>query len=116
MRLLPFLSVFGTNKGGSGGRGGDVILECSPTVWDFSGLQHHIVCNSTFVIVWQNISLVINEKIDRNGLLQTAKRGGPGASKNMIGTRGEDKVLFQICFYSKFVYLKISSQWMSLAT
>lgn len=29
--------------GGNGGRGGDVILECSPRVWDFSGLQHHIV-------------------------------------------------------------------------
>ncbi|XP_040992542.1 probable GTP-binding protein OBGM, mitochondrial [Juglans microcarpa x Juglans regia] len=56
----------GRPDGGSGGRGGDVILESSPTVWDFSGLQHHI----------------------------TANRGGPGASKNMIGTRGEDKVVY----------------------
>ncbi|KAG6631479.1 probable GTP-binding protein OBGM, mitochondrial isoform X3 [Carya illinoinensis] len=56
----------GRPDGGSGGRGGDVILECSPTVWDFSGLQHHI----------------------------TANRGGPGSSKNMIGTRGEDKVVY----------------------
>ena len=29
--------------GGNGGRGGDVILECSRSVWDFSGLQHHMV-------------------------------------------------------------------------
>lgn len=36
------MSVF--NVGGNGGRGGDVILECSPRVWDFSGLQHHLVC------------------------------------------------------------------------
>ena len=32
-----------TIAGGNGGRGGDVILECSPAVWDFSGLQHHVV-------------------------------------------------------------------------
>ncbi|KAI3981215.1 hypothetical protein MKX01_041354 [Papaver californicum] len=31
----------GTPDGGSGGRGGDVILECSPKVWDFRNLQHH---------------------------------------------------------------------------
>lgn len=36
------------NVGGSGGRGGDVILECSPRVWDFSGLQHHLVCTYIF--------------------------------------------------------------------
>ncbi|KAK4606463.1 hypothetical protein RGQ29_000621 [Quercus rubra] len=56
----------GRPDGGNGGKGGDVILECSPTVWDFSGLQHHVA----------------------------ADKGGQGASKNMIGTRGEDKVLF----------------------
>nr|POE59724.1 putative gtp-binding protein obgm, mitochondrial [Quercus suber] len=56
----------GRPDGGNGGKGGDVILECSPTVWDFSGLQHHVAAN----------------------------KGGQGASKNMIGTRGEDKVLF----------------------
>ncbi|XP_015874098.3 probable GTP-binding protein OBGM, mitochondrial isoform X1 [Ziziphus jujuba] len=56
--------VFST-IGGNGGRGGDVILECSPTVWDFSGLQHHC----------------------------TANRGGHGASKDKIGTRGADKVV-----------------------
>lgn len=55
----------GKPDGGNGGRGGDVILECSPTVWDFSSLQHHI----------------------------NAKRGGHGASKNQIGTRGTDKVV-----------------------
>ncbi|KAJ4725816.1 GTP-binding protein Obg/CgtA [Melia azedarach] len=44
---------------------GDVILECSPTVWDFRGLQHHV----------------------------KAGRGGHGAAKNKIGTRGEDKVV-----------------------
>ncbi|RZC78755.1 hypothetical protein C5167_002974 [Papaver somniferum] len=51
--------------GGSGGRGGDVILECSPKVWDFRNLQHHM----------------------------NAKRGGHGAPKNMIGSRGMDKVV-----------------------
>ncbi|CAA0809760.1 Probable GTP-binding protein OBGM- mitochondrial [Striga hermonthica] len=55
----------GKPDGGNGGRGGDVILECSPSVWDFRGLQHHV----------------------------NAKRGGHGASKNMIGTRGPDKVV-----------------------
>ncbi|PHT39435.1 putative GTP-binding protein OBGM, mitochondrial [Capsicum baccatum] len=57
--------LFGVNAGGNGGRGGDVILECSPTMWDLSALQHHI----------------------------NAKRGGNGSSKNMIGTRGVDKVV-----------------------
>lgn len=33
----------GSIVGGNGGRGGDVILECSPAVWDFSSLQHHVV-------------------------------------------------------------------------
>ncbi|XP_023748520.1 probable GTP-binding protein OBGM, mitochondrial [Lactuca sativa] len=55
----------GRPDGGNGGRGGDVILECSPTIWDLSSLQHHI----------------------------NAKKGGHGASKNMIGSRGDDKVV-----------------------
>ncbi|KAL4340115.1 hypothetical protein GQ457_08G001350 [Hibiscus cannabinus] len=55
----------GKPDGGNGGRGGDVILECSPAVWDFSGLQNHV----------------------------NAGRGGHGTSKNKIGTRGEDKVV-----------------------
>ncbi|KAK7280893.1 hypothetical protein RIF29_08451 [Crotalaria pallida] len=55
----------GRPDGGNGGRGGDVILECSPRVWDFSGLQHHII----------------------------AEKGGLGSSKNKIGTRGADKVV-----------------------
>ncbi|XP_057787091.1 probable GTP-binding protein OBGM, mitochondrial [Salvia miltiorrhiza] len=55
----------GRPDGGDGGRGGDVILECSAAVWDFRGLQHHI----------------------------NAKRGGNGISKNMIGSRGDDKVV-----------------------
>ncbi|GLT26429.1 hypothetical protein SLA2020_014950 [Shorea laevis] len=55
----------GRPDGGNGGRGGDVILECSTAVWDFSALRHHV----------------------------NAGRGAHGASKNMIGTRGEDKVV-----------------------
>ncbi|PIA56515.1 hypothetical protein AQUCO_00700692v1 [Aquilegia coerulea] len=55
----------GKADGGNGGRGGDVILECSPTVWDFRGFQHHL----------------------------KAKRGGNGLSKNKIGSRGADKVI-----------------------
>ncbi|KAJ0020258.1 hypothetical protein Pint_32369 [Pistacia integerrima] len=55
----------GTPDGGNGGRGGDVILECSPSVWDFSGLQNHV----------------------------KAARGGHGTAKNKIGSRGEDKVV-----------------------
>lgn len=54
----------GRPDGGNGGRGGDVILECSPRVWDFSGLQRHLI----------------------------AEKGGHGSSKKMIGTRGADKV------------------------
>lgn len=54
----------GRPDGGNGGRGGDVILECSPRVWDFSGLQRHLI----------------------------AEKGGPGSSKKMIGTTGADKV------------------------
>lgn len=55
----------GTPDGGNGGRGGDVYLECSAALWDFSNLQHHL----------------------------NAKKGGNGISKNMIGTRGSDKVV-----------------------
>ncbi|KAF2291766.1 hypothetical protein GH714_035515 [Hevea brasiliensis] len=55
----------GRPDGGNGGRGGDVILQCSPAIWDFSGLHHHV----------------------------NAGKGGHGASKSMIGTRGEDKVV-----------------------
>ncbi|KAI3831440.1 hypothetical protein MKX03_011232 [Papaver bracteatum] len=55
----------GTPDGGSGGRGGDVILECSPKVWDFRNLQHHM----------------------------NAKRGGHGVPKNMFGSQGVDKVV-----------------------
>ncbi|KAJ0983996.1 hypothetical protein J5N97_002352 [Dioscorea zingiberensis] len=55
----------GRPDGGNGGRGGDVILECSPAVWDFSNLQHHL----------------------------NAKGGGNGVSKNKVGSRGSDKVV-----------------------
>lgn len=58
-------SRHGVPDGGNGGRGGDVILESSRAAWDFSGLQHHV----------------------------NAKKGGHGSSKNMIGTRGADKVV-----------------------
>ncbi|XP_010557272.1 PREDICTED: probable GTP-binding protein OBGM, mitochondrial isoform X2 [Tarenaya hassleriana] len=52
-------------KRGNGGRGGDVILESTHAIWDFSGLQPHV----------------------KSG------KGGPGSSKNRIGTRGEDKIV-----------------------
>ncbi|CAA7389687.1 unnamed protein product [Spirodela intermedia] len=55
----------GKADGGNGGRGGDVVLESSASVWDFSNLQHHL----------------------------NAKRGGNGTSKNRIGTRGADKLV-----------------------
>ncbi|KAH6821811.1 GTP-binding protein Obg/CgtA [Perilla frutescens var. hirtella] len=55
----------GRPDGGDGGRGGDVILECSTAAWDFRGLHHHT----------------------------NANRGGHGAPKNMIGSRGADKVV-----------------------
>ncbi|XP_022948603.1 probable GTP-binding protein OBGM, mitochondrial [Cucurbita moschata] len=55
----------GQPDGGNGGRGGNVILECSAALWDFSSLKHHI----------------------------NAGRGGHGSSKNMIGTRGADKIV-----------------------
>ncbi|KAJ8459303.1 hypothetical protein OPV22_032229 [Ensete ventricosum] len=55
---------YGRPDGGNGGRGGDVILECSSAVWDFSNLQHHL----------------------------NAQRGGNGSSKSKVGSRGSDKV------------------------
>uniref|UniRef100_A0A0R0LKC4 OBG-type G domain-containing protein n=1 Tax=Glycine max TaxID=3847 RepID=A0A0R0LKC4_SOYBN len=36
----------GRPYGGNGGRGGDIILECSHRVWDFSGLQRHLLIGS----------------------------------------------------------------------
>jgi len=56
--IATLLSILGTKVGGNGGRGGDVILECSPTVWDFSGLQHHVVCNFPFPIFQTKYSLM----------------------------------------------------------
>lgn len=47
--------VLVTNVGGNGGRGGDVILECSPSVWDFRSLQHHLVCYSHLFVNVNNI-------------------------------------------------------------
>eukprot|EP00252_Welwitschia_mirabilis_P026344 TRINITY_DN8632_c0_g1_i1.p1 TRINITY_DN8632_c0_g1~~TRINITY_DN8632_c0_g1_i1.p1 ORF type:complete len:510 (+),score=99.07 TRINITY_DN8632_c0_g1_i1:149-1678(+) len=55
----------GTPDGGDGGRGGDVILECSDLVWDLSNLQHHL----------------------------KAQKGGNGLPKNRVGSRGADKVV-----------------------
>ncbi|KAH6823914.1 GTP-binding protein Obg/CgtA [Perilla frutescens var. hirtella] len=55
----------GRPDGGDGGKGGDVILECSTAAWDFRGLHHHT----------------------------NANRGGHGAPKNMIGSRGADRVI-----------------------
>ncbi|KAK9122691.1 hypothetical protein Sjap_012293 [Stephania japonica] len=55
----------GIPDGGNGGKGGDVIVECSTAIWDFKGLQHHV----------------------------NAKRGGHGLSKNKVGSRGADKVV-----------------------
>ncbi|KVI11272.1 GTP1/OBG domain-containing protein [Cynara cardunculus var. scolymus] len=48
----------GRPDGGNGGRGGDVILECSSTVWDLSSLQHHIV---------RRPSLIVANKVDEVG-------------------------------------------------
>ncbi|KAH9327240.1 hypothetical protein KI387_007418, partial [Taxus chinensis] len=58
-------SRHGTPDGGSGGKGGDVILESSAVVWDLSNLQHHL----------------------------NAKKAGHGLSKNKVGSRGADKVV-----------------------
>lgn len=38
------------HAGGNGGRGGDVILECSRSIWDFSSLQHHMVCFEDIIL------------------------------------------------------------------
>ncbi|CAD6273372.1 unnamed protein product [Miscanthus lutarioriparius] len=35
-------NLHGMPDGGNGGKGGDIILECSRSIWDFSGLQHHM--------------------------------------------------------------------------
>ncbi|GAY38099.1 hypothetical protein CUMW_034140 [Citrus unshiu] len=85
----------GKPDGGNGGRGGDVILECSPSVWDFRSLQHHLVCYShLFVIVNNKLACQSSiEVIDSYAVLQRAGKGGHGAPKNMIGTCGEDKVV-----------------------
>lgn len=40
------------NVGGGGGIGGDVILECSRRVWDFSGLKRHLVCTYIFYQIY----------------------------------------------------------------
>lgn len=90
-----------TNVGGNGGRGGDVILECAPSVWDFRSLQHHLVCYShLFVIVNNKLACQSSiEVIDSYAVLQRAGKGGHGAPKNMIGTCGEDKVLFGCSLY-----------------
>lgn len=56
----------GQPDGGNGGRGGDVILECSRAIWDFRSVQQHA----------------------------HGGRGGQGSSKNMIGTRGKEKVVY----------------------
>lgn len=45
-QFLPEASLpvwFRFNAGGNGGRGGDVVLESSASVWDLSNLQHHLV-------------------------------------------------------------------------
>ncbi|XP_062181823.1 probable GTP-binding protein OBGM, mitochondrial [Phragmites australis] len=54
----------GRPDGGDAGKGSDVILECSRSIWDFSGLQHHM----------------------------KASGGGHGVSKNQIGRRGPDRI------------------------
>lgn len=47
--LLSADASFEIEIGGNGGRGGDVILECSAAVWDFSNLQHHLVCSFFYI-------------------------------------------------------------------
>ncbi|KAG4403830.1 hypothetical protein GLYMA_01G202150v4 [Glycine max] len=43
-RMMDQCKIFAKagDGGGNGGRGGDIILECSHRVWDFSGLQRHL--------------------------------------------------------------------------
>lgn len=45
--FLKMVFLFYLHVGANGGRGGDVILECSPRLWDFSSLKHHIVVYSS---------------------------------------------------------------------
>lgn len=52
--------IFHVNTGGNGGRGGDVILECSASIWDFSGLQHHVVCYWLLLFVRLRTGLTFN--------------------------------------------------------
>lgn len=52
--------IFHVNAGGNGGRGGDVILECSPAIWDFSCLQHHVVCYWLLLFVLLRTGLMFN--------------------------------------------------------
>ncbi|KAF3781454.1 putative GTP-binding protein [Nymphaea thermarum] len=81
----------GQADGGNGGKGGNVILECSASVWDLSNLQHHL----------------------------NAKRGGNGLSKNKIGSRGTDKVIIckhlLVTMHHLFHQLT-STLWLSLLT
>jgi hypothetical protein len=46
------------NAGGNGGKGGDVILECSRSIWDFSGLQHHMVCLQKYHMILLQLDMV----------------------------------------------------------
>lgn len=50
------------DAGGDGGRGGDVILECSTALWDFSSLNHHIVRQTLLYAPARNI-LKLNDKL-----------------------------------------------------
>jgi len=50
--VLCLCNVIELSLGGNGGRGGDVILECTHAVWDFSGLQPHIVSVSVTLFVF----------------------------------------------------------------
>lgn len=63
-----FFKLCGIKEGGDGGRGGDVILECSAAVWDFRSLQHHVVCAIAifFIIFWFHIQVFQND-IDLDG-------------------------------------------------
>lgn len=54
--LLLLLMFIGLNVGGNGGRGGDVILECSTAIWDFSGLQNHVVCYPPYLSLFSSFN------------------------------------------------------------
>lgn len=64
------IQLCGIKEGGDGGRGGDVILECSATLWDFSSLQHHAVCTICVfllsIIFWFSVQ-VFQNNIDLYG-------------------------------------------------